>query len=357
LIRRTPRPFPIALPSWQDGAMFRIMMFRDLMTRGVLLLLCLVGLVPAPAQAQSWPTRPVRIVVPFSGAGTADLLTRIVADKLGSALGQPFVVEDRPGAGGIIGQESVMRSPPDGYTLVVSSLGSFVITPAFTPLPFDPFKDFTHIAYLGGQPTVMFVNKDLPQKTLAEFVAYAKAHPGELTYATISYGSQTQLVNEMLQNEAGIKMTYVPYRGANLIVNDVLGGHLTSGSLALSAAAGQLKAGTLRGLAIGTEERLPAFADIPTFKELGYPALVSSTWFGLSGPANLPPQIVSRLNAEVVKALHAPDVQARFESEAIDIKTLNAADFTAFFKQEVVRWTPIAKAVAAQAKAAGMAPP
>ncbi len=332
-------------------------MSRTMMTRAaVLLLLCILGSVPALAQTQSWPARPVRIVVPFSAAGTADLLTRIVADKLGAALGQPFVVEDRPGAGGIIGQQSVAHAAPDGYTLVVSSLGSFVITPAFTPLPFDPFKDFTHIAYLGGQPTVMFVNKDLPQKTLAEFVAYAKAHPGEFTYATISYGSQTQLVNEMLQKEAGIKMTYVPYRGANLIVNDVLGGHLTSGSLALSAAAGQLKAGTLRGLGIGTEERLPAFPNIPTFKELGYPSLVSSTWFALSGPANLPPQIVTRLNTEVVKALHAPDVQARFESEAIDTKSLNAADFTDFFKDEVVRWTPIAKAVADQAKATGMAP-
>src|SRR6202790_2158783 len=225
--------------------------------------LCVLGLLyaaellPTHAQAQTWPTRLVRIVVPFSAAGTADLLTRIVADKLSAALGQPFVVEDRPGAGGIIGQESVARAAPDGYTLVVSSLGSFVITPAFTPLQFDPFKDFTHIAYLGGQPTVMFVNKDLPQKTLAEFVAYAKAHPGEFTYATISYGSQTQLVNEMLQKEAGIKMTYVPYRGANLIVNDVLGGHLTSGSLALSAAAGQLQGGALRRLGIGTEGLAP----------------------------------------------------------------------------------------------------
>ena len=320
------------------------------------LALCSAGSL-AFAQAPAWPTRPVKIVVPFSAAGTADLLTRIVADKLSTALGQSFVVENRPGAGGVIGQESVTRAAPDGYTLVISSLGSDVITPAFTPLPFDPFKDFTHIAYLGGQPTVMFVHKDLPQKTLAEFVTYAKAHPGEFTYATISFGSQTQLVNEMLQRDAGIKMTYVPYRGANLIVNDVLGRHLTSGSLALSAAAGQLKAGTLRGLGIGTEERLRAFPDIPTFKELGYPDLVSSTWFGLSGPANLPPQIVARLNAEVVKSLHAGDVQARFEDEAIDIKSLSADEFTVFFKQEVVRWTPIAKAVAEQARAAGLGPP
>jgi tripartite-type tricarboxylate transporter receptor subunit TctC len=337
--------------------MLRTITINPLVKRvAALAILCLAGPAGAVAQAPSWPTRPVRIVVPFSAAGTADLLTRIVADKLGAAFGQPFVVEDRPGAGGIIGQESVTHAPPDGYTLVVSSLGSDVITPAFTPLPFDPFKDFTHIAYLGGQPTVMFVNKDLPQRTLAEFVAYAKLHPGEFTYATISYGSQTQLVNEMLQRDAGIKMTYVPYRGANLIVNDVLGGHLTSGSLALSAASGQLKAGSLRGLGIGTEERVPAFADIPTFKELGYPNLVSSTWFGLSGPANLPPPIVARLNAEVAKALHTPDVQARLENEAIDLKSLNAADFTAFFKAEVVRWTPIAKAVAAQAKDVGAGP-
>ncbi len=324
----------------------------------ILALLLALGTAVSPTCAQTpWPTRPVKIVVPFSAAGTADLLTRIVADKLSTALGQSFVVENRPGAGGVIGQESVTRAAPDGYTLVISSLGSDVITPAFMPLPFDPFRDFTHIAYLGGQPTVMFVNKDFPQKTLAEFVAYAKAHPGELTYATISFGSQTQLVNAMLERDAGIRMTYVPYRGANLIVNDVLGGHLASGSLALSAASGQLKAGTLRGLGIGTEERLPAFPDIPTFKELGYPDLVSSTWFGLSGPANLPPAIVARLNTEVIKALHASDVQARFENEAIELKSLDPAGFTAFFKQEVVRWTPIAKAVAEEARAAGIAPP
>jgi tripartite-type tricarboxylate transporter receptor subunit TctC len=315
-----------------------------------LILLGVAGVVPTFAQAQTWPTRPVRIVVPFSAAGTADLLARIAADKLSAALGEPFVVEDRPGAGGMIGQEAVSRAAPDGYTLVISSLGSFVINPVFTPVPMDPFKDFTHIAYLGGQPNVMIANKDLPQKTLADLVAYAKANPGVVNYATISFGSQTQLLTEMLEIKAGIKMTHVPYRGANLIVNDVLGGHLATGSIALSAAAGQLKAGEVRGLAISTEQRLPDFADIPTFKEQGYPELVASTWFALSGPANLPREIVDRLNTEVVKALHAPDVQARFASEAIDSKSLNAADFTAFFKDEQKRWTPIARAVAEKSR-------
>jgi len=331
----------------------KVSILRKMMTRVALLSIACVaaGLLSTLVQAQTWPTRPVKIIVPFSAAGTADLLTRIVADKLNAALGVAFVVEDRPGAGGLIGQETVTRAAPDGYTLVISSFGSFIINPAFTALPFDPLKDFTHIAYLGGQPVVMFVNKDLPQRTLADFVAHAKANPGAVNFGTISFGSQTHLVNEMLMKQAGIKMTHVPYRGANLIVNDVLGGHLVSGSLALSAAAGQLKAGLLRGLAIGTEQRLPEFADIPTFKEQGYPDLVSSTWFALSGPANMPQPIVDRLNAEVVKALHAPDVQARFEREAIDTKSLSAAELTAFFKDETVRWLPIAKAIAADLKA------
>jgi tripartite-type tricarboxylate transporter receptor subunit TctC len=319
-------------------------------------LLYAAGLLPTHAQAQTWPTRPVRIVVPFSAAGTADLLARIAADKLSAALGEPFVVEDRPGAGGVIGQEQVARAAPDGYTLVISSLGSFIINPAFTPVPLDPFKDFTHIAYLGGQPNVMIANKDLPQKTLADVVAYAKANPGAVNYATISFGSQTQLLAVMLQTAAGIRMTDVPYRGANLIVNDVLGGHLMIGAIALSAAVGQLKVGAVRGLAISTEQRLPDFPDLPTFKEQGYPDLVASTWFALSGPAKLPPEIVNRLNVEVVKAMQAPDVQARFAQEAINTKSLNAADFTQFFKDEQKRWTPLARSIAAEAKAAGEGP-
>ena len=314
-------------------------------TRACALVLSCLGTIATPATAADpWPTRPVKIVVPFSAAGTADLLARIVADKLSVSFGQPFVVEHRPGAGGIIGQEQVARAAPDGYTLVVSSLGSFIISPVFTPVPFDPFKDFTHVAYLGGQPVVLFVNKDARYRTLSDLVAYGKANPGAVTYATISIGSQTQLLNEQFQRRAGITMTHVPYRGAGQIVTDVLGGHIVAGLTALTAAAGQLSSGAARGLAISTEERLPDFPDVPTYREAGYPEIVASAWFALSGPANLPREIVERLNAEIVKALHAPDVQARFRKEAIDTKTLDAAAFTAFFKAEAERWTPLAKA-------------
>ncbi len=301
--------------------------------------------------AEPWPTRPVKLVVPFSAAGTADLLSRLVADRLGAAFGQPFVVEHRPGAGGIIGQEQVARAAPDGYTFVVSSLGSFIISPVFTPVPFDPFKDFTHVAYLGGQPVALYAHNGAPYRTLAELVAYAKARPGAVTYATISIGSQTQLLNEQFQQQAGIKMTHVPYRGAGQIVTDVMGGHIATGLTALSAVAGQVQSGAVRGLAIASEKRLPAYPDLPTYAEQGYPDLLGSTWFALSGPANLPRDIVARVNAEVVRALHAPDLQARFAREAIDTKTLDADAFTAFFKAEAERWTPLAKKVAEQVKA------
>jgi tripartite-type tricarboxylate transporter receptor subunit TctC len=322
---------------------------------GASLLCASVIAIPALG-ADPWPTRPVRLVVPFSAAGTADLLARLVAERIGASLSQPFVIENRPGAGGIIGQEQVARAAPDGYTLVISSLGSFVINPVFTPVPFDPFKDFTHIAYLGGQPVVLMANKDLPYKSLSELVTYAKEHPGAISYATISVGSQTQLLNELFQRKAGIKMNHVPYRGAGQIATDVLGGHLATGVVSLAVGGEQIKAGTAHGFAISTEERLPAYPDLPTYKEQGYPDLVSSTWFALSGPANMPREIVARLNAEVIKALHAPDVQARFEREAIDTKNLDADAFTAFYKAEAERWRPLAKEVAAQVKA-GSAPP
>jgi len=312
------------------------------------------GMVAAPAlAAESWPARPIKLVVPFSAAGTAGLLARLVADRLGPVLGQPVVVEHRPGAGGIVGQEQVARASPDGYTLVVSSLGSFIISPVFTPVPFDPFRDFTHIAYLGGQPVALFGNKDLPFRTLSDLVSYAKSRPGAVTYATISIGSQTQLLNEQFQAQAGIKMTHVPYRGAGQIVTDVLGGHIATGITALAAVGGQVSSGAVRGLAIASEKRLPAYPDLPTYVEQGYTGLVGSTWFALSGPANMPREIVDRLNAEVVKILHASDLQARFVREAIDTKRLDADAFTAYFKAEAARWTPLARSVVDQVKAGG----
>jgi tripartite-type tricarboxylate transporter receptor subunit TctC len=321
-------------------------------SRACLVALLILGAASLPAEAQQWPGRPVKIVVPFSAGGTGDLLARTVAEKLSATFGQSFVVEDRPGAGGLIGAEAGMRATPDGYNLFVSSFGSLVVSPAFNPVAFDPIKDFTHIAYLGGQAAVLIANKDLPVRDLAGLIAYAKARPGTVNYATISVGSQTQLLAELFKKQAGISMTHVPYRGAAQIVTDVVGGHLPLGSIALSATAGQLKGGAVRGLALSADQRLAEFPELPTYKEQGFPDLVSGTWFALAGPANLPPDIVGRLNAAVVKAVQSSDVQARFDREGIDSKTLDSPAFTAFFKSEIDRWLPLAKAVFADSKAA-----
>ncbi len=322
--------------------------------RALTLALALVGLWGAtaatPAAAADWPTRPVRLVVPFSASGLADLLARFVADKLSVALGTSFVIENRPGAGGIIGQEQVARSAPDGYTLVIVSLGSHVIGPAFAPGGFDPIKDFTHIAYLGGQPGIQFGNKNRPERNLTDVVAYAKANPGKYSYGTIATGSHAQLFNERFQKQAGIRLTHVPYRGAGQIVTDVMGGHIAAGSVALAAAAAQIKSGDVVGLGVTTAERLPEFPNVPTWKEQGYD-IVTTTWFALSGPTNMPREIVDRLNVEVRRILHTPEAQARFARDAIDTKDLTSAQFTDFMKSEIATWAPYAREVAAQIKA------
>ena len=253
-------------------------------------------------------------MVPFSAAGTADLLARLVADRLGPVLGQPVVVEHRPGAGGIVGQEQVARASPDGYTLVVSSLGSFIISPVFTPVPFDPFRDFTphrlsrrpagrSVRQQGSALPYAFRPCDLCESPPRR--GHLRDHLDRITNA---------VAQRAVQAQAGIKMTHVPYRGAGQIVTDVLGGHIATGITALAAVGGQVSSGAVRGLAIASEKRLPAYPDLPTYVEQGYAGLVGSTWFALSGPANMPREIVDRLNAEVVKILHASDLQARFRA-------------------------------------------
>lgn len=322
-------------------------MFRTLMTRAaaVLPMLCLLG--SAPAQAQTWPTRPVKIVVPFSAAGTADLLTRIVADKLGATLGQAFVVEDRPGAGGIIGQESVVHSAPDGYTLVVSSLGSLVITPVFNPIPFDPFKDFTHIAYLGGPPVGLLVHPSLGLNSYRDFLAFAKNRTDVLDYTSSGTGTLGFLVGDDLARKEKLRLNHIPYKGGGPALLDLMAGHVRIATMTFSSAAEQVRAGAVRALAVTSEGRLVHFPDIPTFKEQGYGDMVATTWFALSGPPQLPKEIVESLNRATWKVLQQPDVHQRLVQDEIELKPMTPAEVTAFVARETARWAPAAKAAAA----------
>jgi tripartite-type tricarboxylate transporter receptor subunit TctC len=298
-----------------------------------------------PAAAQEWPTKPVRVLIPFTPGGTADALGRVVGQKLSESLGQNFIMENRPGGGGLIAAEAIARSAPDGYNLVVSGIGGFIIITAVTPHPgFDIVKDFTHIAMLGGPPSVLVVTPDMPAKSLQDVVQLAKQKPGAISYGSPSAGSHSALIADLFQQKAGIKLTHVPYKGASQALTDMLGGHLPMASMTLTSGAAQISADKVRALAVSTPKRVADFPEIPTYVEQGFPDLVAYTWFALSGPANMPPDIVKRLNAEVVKALKLPDVQARLKREAIYTEAFTSEEFTAFFLREMERWTPIAKA-------------
>jgi tripartite-type tricarboxylate transporter receptor subunit TctC len=320
------------------------------MTGGTLTRLAAAGVLAAAsvapgALAQDWPARPVKIVAPFAPGGSADTLGRLVAEKLSVRLNQNFVVENRPGAGGVIGSEVVAKAPPDGYTLVVSGIASHVIAPAMNPAPFDPLKSFTHIALFGGPPVVLVVHPGLEARNLDEFIGLSKSRAGGLSYGSPGQGTQGHLTAELLKAQSGANLTHVPYKGAALAMSDLMGGHIPAVSSTLTTAATQIKAGKARALALSSARRLPDFPDVPTFGESGYPELVATVWFSLSGPAGLPPAIVSKLNAEVREILKLPDARRRLQSDGVEPNELDAAAFTDFVRAEIERWTPLAKAM------------
>jgi len=299
--------------------------------------------------AQNWPAKSVRIIAPFTAGGTADTLGRIVAAKLTDSLGQNFIVENRPGAGGLLGSEIVAKSAPDGYTLVVSGVASHAVAPALSAKPpFDPEKDFTHIALFGGPPSVFAVHPSLPVKELRSFVALAKTRPNDLNYGSPGNGTQGHLIGELFKRTAGFNMTHVPYRGASIAVVDLVAGHLQAISTTLTTASAQIRAGRMRALALSSAVRLPEYASVPTFRESGYPDLVASIWFSLSGPPNLPAEIVTRLNSEVRRVLQLPDVRERLRADGIEANQLDAKAFSDFLAAEVRRWTPVVKASGAK---------
>jgi len=296
------------------------------------------------ALAQGWPARPVKIVVPFAPGGTADTLGRLVAQKLTEQMKESFVIENRGGAGGVVGSEIVSKAPADGYSFVVSGIASHVIAPLLPQgTPYDPMKDFTHVALFGGPPAVLAVNPSLGVKDLRGFVALAKTEPGKLSYGSPGNGTQGQLVAELFKHLAGIDMAHIPYKGASGAVADLMGGRVAAVSTTLSTAAGQIKSGRAQALALSSGKRLPDYPDIPTFAEQGYPELVATVWFSLSGPAGLPQDIVSKLNAEVRRALELPDMRERMRHDGIEPNSLDAAQFTAFVAGELRRWGPIVR--------------
>ena len=298
------------------------------------------------ANAADWPTKPVHVIVAYAAGGANDLLGRVFAEQLTQALGQPFLVENRTGGGGLVGTEYVARSQPDGYTLIVSGMPSHVLAPAMNKnAGFDPVRDFTHIAYLGGPPNVFAVHSSSPAKSFLELLDLMRKQPGGVEYVSPSVGSVGNMVAEYVAAKEHVKLTHVAYRGGGSAIFDLVAGHVKMGSMTLSTMSQHIKAGTLRALAISSATRVPELPDVPTLVELGYPELVVRTWYGLSGPAGLPPEIVTRINAVVNKAMDLPKVQQQLAGEAVETKAMTPAEFTRFMQDQVGQWVPAVKAM------------
>jgi tripartite-type tricarboxylate transporter receptor subunit TctC len=294
----------------------------------------------AAATADEWPSRPVRMVNTFAAGGTADVLTRLVAEHLSAATKQQFFVETRAGAGGTIGVKSVADSPPDGYNFVLTNASLLVLHPLGNPkLGYDIKRDLTNIALIAGSPLILVVNSKDGAKTLKDFLATAKASPKPLTYSSSGVGSSGHLFAENLAHLAGVTFEHVPYKGAAQGLTDLAGGHIAFSAQTVSSAAALVRGGTLRALAHTGKTRLADFPEIPTFKELGYD-LVTTLWFSISGPAGLPRNIVERVNAEINRAVQLPEVEARLRRDGLIADPMSVEEFNKFIDAEYAIWKP-----------------
>jgi len=298
-------------------------------------------------RADDYPSHPIRLIVPFAAGGAADSVARILGKRIGDALGQTVVVEDRGGGNGMIGTEAVSKAAPDGYTLLLGQSGPISINPGiYKSLPYDPEKDLAPISMTSAYPYIVVVNPSLGVKTLAELVALAKRDPGKLNYGTTGVGSSNHLVTELFSDRAGIKMTHIPYRGTSLAVADLIAGQVQVVFSDPVSALAHVKAGTLIALAVTSKDRSPVAPDVPTIAESGYGGFDAIAWHGIMAPAGTPKPIIDRLNAEIVKALKDPDTIKLIQAQAIQPVGSSPEAFAAFVRQDVAMW----KDVAAQAK-------
>ena len=305
------------------------------------------ALAAGTTRAEDYPSRPIRLIVPYAAGGGADSVARIVAKRVSESIGQTIVIENRGGAGSIIGTELVKNSNPDGYTLLLGQSGPISINPAiYKDLPYDPLKDFVPISMTTAYPYIMVVNPTLGVKTLKEFVALAKSKPGELNYGTTGVGAANHLVAELFDRRAGIEMTHIPYRGTALAVTDLLAGHVQMVFADPISALPHMNAGTLLALAVTSKDRSPVAPAVPTISESGYPGFDAIAWHGILAPANTPPAVVNRLCAEIVKALKEPETATLLEKQAMQTVGSSPQAFASFITQDIAIW----KEVADQAK-------
>lgn len=311
------------------------------------LLACALLCVAPAVQAQSFPTKPVRIIVPQTPGGASDALARILAPRLSARWGQPVVVENKAGAGGNIGMEEVARAPADGHTLLMSYVGTHAINGAlYAKLPFDPEKDFAPVATLAVLPFVVLVNSALPVKTLGDLVELSRRQP--VAFGSAGNGSVNHLLGEMFSATAGVKMQHIPYRGAAPAMTDLLGGQIQVVFTSLPSAAGFIKDGRLRPLAVTSAKRAVGFPDIPTVAESGYPGFDVTPWFGFFATGGTPIAVVRQMNADVNELLRSAEVAERFNAAGADVYPTSPAQFGAMLKDDIAKWSKVVKASGAR---------
>jgi tripartite-type tricarboxylate transporter receptor subunit TctC len=297
------------------------------------------------AQSQSYPAKPLRFVVPFPPGGPLDIMARGIGVKLQEAWGQPVVVENKPGAGGGIGADAVAKSPADGYTLLMGAVSTHAINPwLYASIPYDPVKDFIPVTLVAQVPNILVVNPTLPVQSVKELIAYAKAKPGALSFASGSTGSTGHLAGELFKTMAGIDMVHVPYKGAAPAMFDLLAGQTQLMFDNIANALPQVKAGKLRALAVTTSKRSPAVPDLPTLDEAGLPGFDLTTWFGVFVPAKTPQEVVDKLNAEIVRALSSKELRDRLTAMGTEPPSITKpSDFATFVQRESAKYAQVVK--------------
>ena len=308
----------------------------------------LAAVVATPVHAQqaaaAWPSRTVRIVVPFGPGGSADLVARILGQRLTESLGQPVIVENRPGAGAMLGNELVAKSLPDGYTLTIGTLGPFAVNQSlFRKVPYDSQRDFAPVTLTGASSHVLVVHPSMPVKSMMELIALAKKRPGQLSFASSGIGNATHLTGELFKSLAGVDVVHVPYKGGGAAVADLIGGHVGFSFASMPSALPHVRGGKLRALAVAPAQRVPSAPELPTVAESGLPGFSSEDWQGVLAPAKTPQDIVTRLNGEIHKVLGAAEVREKLDAQGFQVRLSTPQQFAELIRSESTKWAKIVK--------------
>lgn len=303
-----------------------------------------ISAIAAGASAQSFPTKPIRVFVPFPAGGGTDVIARDITYKLTTSKGWTFVIENRPGSGGNLGLDAAVKAPADGHTIALGQTSNLAVNPTlYTKMPYDVAKDVTPIAMVASAPLVFVVAADSPYNTLAELLAAAKAQPGNLNFASPGNGTVTHLTGELLQKAAGVKFTHVPYKGAAQAVTDLIGGQVQLYASTVPTLLGHIKNKKVKPLVVTSARRVEDLAQVPTVAESGYSGFEASSWFGFVGPANMPKAVVAQMNTEINTALKAPDLKKRLNEQGATTLSGSPEEFAALIKTDIARWAPIIK--------------